>query len=103
ISRIPDARSAKLVYRAISAGAAAPTKRAGIRNVRRPFANNVFSTIGFPLHANLLSCVPTPLQPDPLSVGHLNDAAIYLMLHGNYQNGAAFTGEDGQGGYPVAI
>jgi len=93
VSRVPDGHSAELVARALQAGAAPPTRRAGIRNLARPFAEKVFAGIHFPQHEKILVSEPTQPNSPHWSNGHLRDAAIYLMLHGHYLNTTSFAGE----------
>lgn len=94
VSRIPDGHSSELVRQALSASGGAPTRRAGVRNLARPFADTVFDKIHFPQHKKLLVSQPTQPASTEWTNGHLQDAAIYIMLHGNYINPTNFAGEN---------
>jgi len=93
VSRIPDGRSAALVFAALRAGAPRPALRAGIRNVARPFADGIYAGIGGT--TPLLISQPTVFDQRPT----LRFAAdqLYFMLHGDYADGSRFWGEDTPG------
>jgi beta-lactamase superfamily II metal-dependent hydrolase len=94
VSRIPDAKSPKLVTAALSAGVpAGGTGRFGIRNVARPFAAGPYQLL--PGNTQLLISQPT----SPASLGPRNASGdiIYFMLHGWDADGTCFWGEDATG------
>ncbi len=100
VSRIPDARDAAFLTYVLSAPALSgrPTGRAGIRNIRRPFADSVFGLL--PGASPLFTSEPTAPNLPPYS---LAGDFLYLMLHGTASDTSTFTGEDLAGGYPVAV
>jgi beta-lactamase superfamily II metal-dependent hydrolase len=89
VSRIPDGKSAELVFKAIRAVAPRPLQRAGIRNIARPFADGIYGGIGGT--TPLLVSQPTVFNQRPA----LSFAAdqLYFMLHGDYADGSRFWGE----------
>jgi beta-lactamase superfamily II metal-dependent hydrolase len=90
VSRIPDGKSADLVLNALRAGAPPPGERAGIRNVARPFAEDVFGAIGG--SRALLVSRPTVFDQNPAL--RLDADQLYFMLHGDYVDATRFWGED---------
>ncbi len=99
VTRIPDAGSRELVFAALQASPANPSGEPfGVRNVRRPFADGVFSIISS--HDLLRSEPTTPLNVQPAQMG---SASVYLMLHGSYQNCGCFWGERQTGGTIEAV
>lgn len=98
VSRVPDAGNAVLLLRALSARAAAlPSTRAGIRNLRRLFAENVYN--GLPGAGQMSVCEP------PRPEANLRQDVLYFMLHGTWKDGRSFRGEspDDVDPYPVAV
>ncbi|HET8546904.1 MAG TPA: hypothetical protein VFL57_02830, partial [Bryobacteraceae bacterium] len=94
VSRIPDAKSPKLVRAALMARLAANTDgRFGIRNVARPFANGPYGLL--PGSAALL--VSQPAVPRSVGAGNARGAFVYIMLHGSDVDATRFWGEDGGG------
>lgn len=98
VSRVPDGKSAALVWAALQARSpqqdeATSTECQGVRNKRRPFAEEVFSAMGG--RNPMLSSGPATCEHPPLS---LNASKIYLMLHGDHADGSRFWGEDVSGG-----
>lgn len=93
VSRIPDGQSADLIFTALQATAPARRKRFGLRNVQRPFAEEIFSL----LHGSeeLLVCEDTTSAH--LTGDHLEADLVYLMLHGSDEDGTRFWGEDARG------
>jgi beta-lactamase superfamily II metal-dependent hydrolase len=92
VSRIPDGNWWPLVYSSIQAGAGgASVDRYGIRNVRRPFADTVFSAL--PGSGQMLRSQPVKYDQTnpPIS---LAAQRLYLMLHGDYSDASRFWGED---------
>jgi hypothetical protein len=99
VTRIPDAGSRELVFAALQASPANPPGEPfGVRNVRRPFADRVFSVIS--PHELLRSEPTTPLNVQP---SQMASASVYLMLHGSYQNCGCFWGEKETGGTIEAV
>jgi len=88
VSRIPDGKSAELVFAALQARELAREDRSGVRNVARPFAERVFAAV--PGARSLLVSQPTTFL-DP--VYDLNTDRVYFMLHGDYVDGTRFWGE----------
>lgn len=91
VSRIPDGKSADLVLSALQAGSAPHVKRrGGVRNVNRPFADEVFARISG--QETLLVSAPATYadQPPP----DLEAERIYFMLHGDHVDATRFWGED---------
>jgi hypothetical protein len=89
VSRIPDGNSAELVLTALSAGdASRPIARTGVRNVARPFAEEVYG--GLPGAEPLYVSQPTTIDDGPELAGDLT----YLMLHGDFVDSTRFWGED---------
>jgi hypothetical protein len=99
VSRIPDARSAELVHAALKI-TVKPIRMSGfgIRNIHRPFANNMFARLpGKP-------AVVTSLPVTAKSLGDLKDkSALYFMLHGSKNDGTRFWGETATGDYLEAF
>jgi beta-lactamase superfamily II metal-dependent hydrolase len=98
VSRVPDGGTAEFLFRCLGVGAvAAPRQGSGIRNMRRPFADKVFSILG---NRKLSVCDTTPPAARPFDVA---GDCVYYMLHGMSSNTAEFVGEDDGGEYPLAI
>lgn len=90
VSRIPDAKSAGLISRALAAvPAPSNTERFGIRNIARPFANQVFQ--GLNGMGSLLVSKNTVFDQNPAYALAADKA--YFMLHGDYVDGSRFWGE----------
>jgi beta-lactamase superfamily II metal-dependent hydrolase len=96
VSRIPDGKSAELVFRALSAGgpaveSARAATRFGIRNYHRPFAAGV---LGGVVGSGSLE-VSEPLSPRDLlrMPAALAADSVYLMLHGADIDATRFWGE----------
>jgi hypothetical protein len=91
VSRIPDGRSADLVFGALQAGAARRSARvAGIRNIARPFAAGIFA--GLPGAGQMLISTTTVFNQTPAY--SLDADNVYLMLHGDYSDSKRFWGEN---------
>lgn len=101
VSRIPDGGSAALLYRMLGhGGVVAPQASAGVRNLARPFAEEVFALLpnGRTIH------VSAPLPGGETPPFELAGDLLYVMLHGNYRDLTTFTGEDLEtGGSPMAV
>lgn len=93
VSRIPDGLSADLVFAAVQAAGGGRAQRFGLRNLQRPFAQDIFQTLAG--QEGLLVCEKT--QPANLSSATLDADAVYLMLHGADTDGTRFWGEDAAG------
>lgn len=89
VSRIPDGRSADLVFAALTADGVAPEGAFGIRNAERPFADAIYSLID---EKPALQCVPTRVSE--LAAGASSKRQVYFMLHGDDRDGARFWGDD---------
>lgn len=91
VSRIPDGLSSELVFAAIQAS---PRRgqhpRAGVRNVRRPFADGIYETL--PHGAEML--VSSPFTTDHDAADPLGAERVYLMLHGDFTDTSRFWGEE---------
>jgi beta-lactamase superfamily II metal-dependent hydrolase len=88
VSRVPDGKSADLVFAALQAGVRPDGERSGIRNVARPFAEQIFDRL--PGSRTLLVSQPTTFS-NP--VYDLETDRVYFMLHGDYVDGTRFWGE----------
>jgi hypothetical protein len=99
VSRIPDGQSAELVFSALQAKAMQVGSRFGIRNIKRPFAEEVFARLAGA--GNLLVSEPTTADTIPAnaSASHLT----YYMLHGSNADTTAFWGESLSGPHPEAV
>lgn len=93
VSRIPDGRSPELVFRALQAGRNRLSRRAGIRNFARPYADAVYNTIRYTEEPKILVSEPASPEAAEYAAGYLNSAAVYLMLHGHYLHPDTFSGE----------
>jgi beta-lactamase superfamily II metal-dependent hydrolase len=94
VTRLPDGNRAKVVFAAIQAsGSAAAQPRIGVRNIARPFANEVFRTL--PGSASMLISRPVTYDGNPRY--SLSGDRVYIMLHGDYADGSRFWGEETQG------
>lgn len=88
VSRIPDGKSADLVFAALQAGGRPLEDRSGIRNVARPFAEQIFEILTG--RRALLVSQPTTFSNPAYD---LDTDRVYLMLHGDYVDGTRFWGE----------
>jgi hypothetical protein len=93
VSRIPDGKSADLVFSALRAGAPRSRERAGIRNIARPFADGIFR--GMAGAQSLLVSAPTVFDEHPPF--KLDADQLYFMRHGDYADGTRFWGEETAG------
>lgn len=89
VSRIPDGRSKDLMLAALRAPMATSGTRRGIRNVNRPFADDVFRV----LPGDDEMFVSAPQHAARLSRRALHAAHVYIMLHGRNDIGRALWGE----------
>ncbi|MGO9770519.1 MAG: MBL fold metallo-hydrolase [Roseiarcus sp.] len=95
VSRIPDARSPRLVAAALGAGLATAASRFGVRNSARPFATGPYALV--PGAQQLLVSAPTA----PANIGAAGASAphVYVMLHGSDMDASRFWGENQYGTY----
>ncbi|HET6669358.1 MAG TPA: MBL fold metallo-hydrolase [Pyrinomonadaceae bacterium] len=91
VSRIPDGKSAQLVSAALQAARGqVAAARAGVRNVARPFADQVFRVL--PGTGNLHISKPATFNQQTPSLD-LKSERVYFMLHGDYIDSSRFWGE----------
>jgi beta-lactamase superfamily II metal-dependent hydrolase len=94
VSRIPDGNRAQRVFAAVqAAGSPLGQSRMGVRNVARPFANEVFRNL--PGSTSMLVSQPLTYDANPRFL--LSGDRVYIMLHGDYADGSRFWGEETQG------
>jgi hypothetical protein len=95
VSRVPDARDAALFLTALEAKGVRPSRRFGIRNIVRPFAETVWKSVAGeePLEVSE-TFLSSAVQPE-----HTASSCHYFMLHGTDTDSTLFTGEreDGSG------
>src|SRR5687767_4821819 len=91
VSRIPDGKSAQLVTAALQAARGqVANARGGVRNVARPFADQVFRVLPGP--GNLHVSRPATFNQQSPSLD-LKSERVYFMLHGDYIDSSRFWGE----------
>ncbi|MGI8917167.1 MAG: MBL fold metallo-hydrolase [Pyrinomonadaceae bacterium] len=91
VSRIPDGKSAQLVTAALQASRGqVANARGGVRNVARPFADQVFRVLPGP--GNLHVSRPATFDQESPSLD-LKSERVYFMLHGDYVDSSRFWGE----------
>lgn len=91
VTRIPDGRAADLLFAQLRADdASRPAPRRGVRNVARPFAEEIFRHV--PGDEGLFISKPTTYDfvPPP----QLDADLVYLMLHGDFLDASRFWGEE---------
>ena len=92
VSRLPDARSPRLVAAALaSKKAPGPASRFGLRNARRPFAEGPNKEISGT--APMSVCIPC----GPAQAGLAGAAMNYIMMHGSDFDATRYWGEDAGG------
>lgn len=89
VSRIPDGRSRELMLAALRAPVAETANRRGIRNVMRPFADDIFRLL--PGDGEML--VSAPKNARAISPKELHASHVYIVLHGRHDIGRALWGE----------
>lgn len=90
VSRIPDGKSATLLLAALQTTAGGnPSSRYAVRNVARPFADEVFDLLPGP--GEMLVSEPVTFDQEPAV--QLQGDRIYLMLHGEWYDSSRFWGE----------
>jgi hypothetical protein len=91
VSRIPDGRDSHLFRVSLSAGPSqSGGSRSGIRNVRRPFAAEIFRAIS----GEQEFLVSEPYVFRPGNFGGVDGSLVYFMLHGDWSDSSRFWGED---------
>jgi beta-lactamase superfamily II metal-dependent hydrolase len=100
VSRIPDGRSYELMKAALSSTPPQMSSAFGIRNVARPFADEVWQQAGGRVPKLKVSEV---FESDHVVSEEANAPLHYHMLHGEDDNGRRFTGERVSGGGVVAF
>ena len=99
VSRIPDGRSAQAVFGALAATLPPARERFGLRNIKRPYADEVFQNV----RGTRTMLTSRPTRSGNLPAGSVRDSEhLYFMLHGSYVDTATFSGED-DGDYPAAF
>ena len=98
VSRIPDGRSRRLFFAALTAPAAQVATRRGMRNKMRPFADHVFAKL--PGSGRMRRSAPTNQARLPRRA--LHGSRVYLLLHGLAAKGGCFWGESSRG-HPLAM
>jgi beta-lactamase superfamily II metal-dependent hydrolase len=93
MSRIPDAKSPKLLVAALTAAAAGTATRFGVRNAARPFAYGPYGLVA----GTAPIVVSEPKGPSDIGSGNANGAWVYIMLHGSDVDATRFWGEDQEG------
>lgn len=94
VSRVPDGHSANVLMASLAATYQSQAlSRFGIRNVRRPFADDVFRR----LHGRGDLHVSEPTVASQLGRGAAQADTVYLMLHGDWIDGSRFWGEETPG------
>jgi beta-lactamase superfamily II metal-dependent hydrolase len=101
VSRIPDAKTPDLVYRALRSGSPTASGAGGIHNIHRPYATKVYETLRGAAATNLLVSEKTQPGDPRFSKGVLSASAIYIMLHGDFQDAQRFWGEYEASGAPL--
>lgn len=99
VSRLPDAGDPGLIAAGLAASGGGARERFGVRNTFRPFADQIWSGVDGARALN----ASEPFVADDIIAGHLSAERHYFMLHGQEDDGAAFTGETPQGDYPIAF
>jgi hypothetical protein len=97
VSRIPDGRSAALVFAAVQASTPVRTaRRTGIRNDAREYADDVFARV--PGEGKMLLSGPAVVDRPP---HQMDGDVVYLMLHGAYEDATTFWGGEPWWKYPA--
>ena len=98
ISRVPDGHSGALVATAMQVGATTARSSSGVRNILRPFADDVYAML--PGRGQMLTSEPAGTQQVR---GTLTGDIVYLMLHGYWRDGTRMWGESPGPEYPEAV
>lgn len=102
VSRIADARDARLFHRALSSRGvdSVNPRRFGIRNLARPFAADIWASLPGDEPLNVSErFLYTDAEPEDLAKAQLH----YLMLHSHWSNTRKFFGERADGAYTNAF
>jgi hypothetical protein len=99
VSRVPDAGSLPYLTTLLSAAPTPAKTRAGIRNAERTYADDVFELL--PGLGSLLTSEHTLWNERPAYA--LSAACIYIVLHGEADDGSRAWGQASDGAYPVAM
>ena len=101
VSRIPDGKNPELVLTALKAPLPKVLDKYGVRNIKRPFAIDVFEKI--PFSAEKILEVSEQCSPKTVK-GKSLKGTVYFMLHGHDHDATRFTGELGaRSGYYEAF
>lgn len=92
VSRIPDGKNPSLVLTALKAPLPKAVDKYGVRNIKRPFAIDVFADV--PFKNNQLLEVSEACSPKIVKAQSVK-GAVYFMLHGHDHDATRFTGELG--------
>jgi hypothetical protein len=93
VSRIPDGKTARLVFGALQAGGGQRAeRRSGVRNVARPFADQIYGLLPGAREIHVSEPATFNQQPPP----DLDAERVYFMLHGDYIDSSRFWGEGTQ-------
>lgn len=89
VSRIPDGRVGKLLIAALLAPSFNPGKRFGVRNIERPYAEEVYQLVTGSVNEMFVSekFGPSQIQKDDAA------GAVYFMLHGFERDATLYSGE----------
>jgi beta-lactamase superfamily II metal-dependent hydrolase len=103
VSRIPDARKSSVLLNAMTGpgSSAFQPQRFGVRNVYRPFANGVWTSVR---GNNALNVSEKFLNTNVVPATMTTSDVHYFMLHGDWRDGRGFWGElQDQSGYTDAF
>lgn len=92
VSRIPDGKNPSLILTALKAPLPKMQDKYGVRNIKRPFAIDVFDKV--PFAAGQLLEISESCSPKTIK-GQSVKGALYFMLHGHDHDATRFTGELG--------
>ncbi|HJT36538.1 MAG TPA: MBL fold metallo-hydrolase [Pirellulales bacterium] len=93
VSRVPDAKTPELVVRAMQAGGSAAVQLGGVQNRNRPYAARIYGSIPGAGAANFIESEAARPGDPRYANGVLSSSAVYLMLHGDFQDSQRFWGE----------
>ena len=101
VSRIPDGKNPELVLTALKSPLPKVLDKYGVRNIKRPFAIDVFEKI--PFSAEKILEVSEQCSPKDVKDKSVK-GTVYFMLHGHDHDATRFTGELGtRSGYYEAF
>ncbi|WP_159478706.1 hypothetical protein [Dyadobacter sp. 3J3] len=90
VSRIPDGKSAELILNALQSLEFTTESKFGIRNLKRPFAIDVFDRVPFK-NKNQFE-ISEKYSPKQILKNQAT-GAVYFMLHGYHNDATRFAGE----------